>query len=195
MEKAAVADFHETVRENMLEEPAEKLHGVEGGGAEACTAGFTIGGGDATRLERDEAAIGESDPEDIGGEVLERCGPIWIGLAVAVPRNRPGLWVDVLQPSSLGHVCFEESAVDGGEGVDGDKEVGSGRQPTTSVLRQSTAGDNVVDVGVVLELSAPGMQDTGKTRESRTDKALILSEPFEGLRRGGEHGLVGEALM
>jgi hypothetical protein len=33
MEKAEVAAFHDTVRENMLEEPAEKLHGVEGGGA------------------------------------------------------------------------------------------------------------------------------------------------------------------
>jgi hypothetical protein len=33
MEQAEVADLHETVRENMLEEPAEKLHGVEGGGS------------------------------------------------------------------------------------------------------------------------------------------------------------------
>src|SRR5215510_4385762 len=33
MEKAEVADFQETVGKNMLEEPAEKLHGVEGGGA------------------------------------------------------------------------------------------------------------------------------------------------------------------
>jgi hypothetical protein len=33
MEKAEVSDFHETVRENVLEEPAEKLHGVEGSGA------------------------------------------------------------------------------------------------------------------------------------------------------------------
>jgi hypothetical protein len=78
-EKAEVADFHETVRENMWEEPAETLHGVEGGGAEACTAGFTIGEGAATLLERDDAALGDGDPEDRGGEGLERCGPIWIG--------------------------------------------------------------------------------------------------------------------
>ena len=48
---------------------------------------------------------------------------------------------------------------------------------------------------MVLELSSPGMEDTGKAGQVRADKALILSEPFEGLGRGLEHGLVGEALM
>ena len=38
-----------------------------------------------------------------------------------------------------------------------------------------------MDVGVVLELSAPGMQDTGKPRERRPDKTLVFGEPFEGL--------------
>jgi hypothetical protein len=31
MQKAEVTDFHEAVREDMLEEPADKLHGVEVG--------------------------------------------------------------------------------------------------------------------------------------------------------------------
>ena len=52
-----------------------------------------------------------------------------------------------------------------------------------------------MEVGVVLELSAPGMQDTGKTRESWTDETLVLSQPFACLRRGGEQGLVSDALM
>jgi hypothetical protein len=52
-----------------------------------------------------------------------------------------------------------------------------------------------MDVRVVLELSSPGVQDTGKARQVRADEAFLLSEPFEGLRRGGEHGVVREALM
>jgi hypothetical protein len=32
MEKAEVSDLYEAVRENVLEESAEKLHDVEGGG-------------------------------------------------------------------------------------------------------------------------------------------------------------------
>ena len=50
-------------------------------------------------------------------------------------------------------------------------------------------------MGVVLELPAPGMQDTEKTREVRTDETLVFGEPFEGERRGFEHGLVSDALM
>ena len=80
----------------------------------------------------------------------------------------PDLWVDVLQQSGLAHVFFEEGAVDGGEGFDGDKEVGSGGPPGRAVLRESTARDDVVDVGVVLELPAPGMQDTGETQGGRS---------------------------
>jgi len=53
----------------------------------------------------------------------------------------------------------------------------------------------VVDVGVVLELPAPGMQDIDTTREVRTDKTRIFDEPFEGERRGFEHGVVSDALM
>ena len=52
-----------------------------------------------------------------------------------------------------------------------------------------------MDVGVVLELSAPGMQDTGKTRESCPDEPLVFGEPFECLSRGGEQGVVREALV
>ena len=52
-----------------------------------------------------------------------------------------------------------------------------------------------MDVGVVLELSAPGIQDTGKTRESGPDEPLVFGEPFECLRRGGEQGVVCEAWM
>ena len=52
-----------------------------------------------------------------------------------------------------------------------------------------------MDVRVVLELSAPGMQDTGKTREVCADEPLVFGEPFEGVRRGCEQGVVRDALM
>jgi len=52
-----------------------------------------------------------------------------------------------------------------------------------------------MDVGVVLKLSSPGMQDTGKTREICTDETLVFGEPVECLRRGCEQGVVSDALM
>ena len=45
MQKANVTHLHEAIGQDMLEEPAEKLHDVELGGAEACTAHFPVGKG------------------------------------------------------------------------------------------------------------------------------------------------------
>jgi hypothetical protein len=48
---------------------------------------------------------------------------------------------------------------------------------------------------MILELPAPGMEDAGKAREVRTDKALVVGEAFDGLRGGLEQGRIGSALM
>jgi hypothetical protein len=188
-------DFHKTIGQDVLEEPAEKLHDVEVGGAWACTAGFTVGEGDGTVFQAHDTAVGDSDPEDIRGKGLEGRVSVVIGLTVHVPGDGPDLGVDVLQQSSYAHLLFPNGTIDGGESFDGDKEVGSGGQPCRAVRGETTARDDVVDVGVVLELPAPGRQDTEKTREVRPDETLVCGEPFQGQRRGGKHGVVREALM
>ena len=90
---------------------------------------FTVGEGDRAVRERDNAAIGDGDPEDIRGEGGEGGVAVVIGLTVDVPRDGPDLGGDVLQQSGVAHVFFEQSAVEGGEGCDGDKQVGAGGQP------------------------------------------------------------------
>jgi hypothetical protein len=42
-----------------------------------------------------------------------------------VPGDGPDLWVDVFEASRLWHLLFEDRTVDGREGLDWDKEVGS----------------------------------------------------------------------
>jgi hypothetical protein len=96
MQKAEVTDFHEAVREDMVQVSADKRHGIEVGGSWACIARFTRGESDDAVLERDDAAIGESDPEAIGGEVCEGGVSVVLGLTVDVPGDVPDLWIDVL---------------------------------------------------------------------------------------------------
>jgi len=126
LEKAEMADFHKAIRQDVLEEPAEKLHDVEVGGAWACTANFTIGKSDRAILEADKTLVGDSDREDRGGEVGEGGAARVLCLPVDVPGDGPDLGIDVLQQAGLAHLGFEERAVEGGEGFHGDKEVGSG---------------------------------------------------------------------
>jgi hypothetical protein len=142
MEKAEVADFHEAIGQDVLEEPPEKLHDVEVGGAEACTAHFTVSEADGTAREANETVVGDGDLEDIRGEVGEGGVSVVPRLTVDVPRDGPDLWVEVVQQSGLVHVFFEDGAVDGGEGFDGDKEVGPGGAPSRAVLGEAAARDN-----------------------------------------------------
>ena len=145
MEKAEVANFHKAIGQDVLEEPAEKLHDVELGGAEAGTADFPVGEGDCAVRERDKTAVGDGDPEDIGGQVGEGGMAVVIGLTVDVPGNRPGLRIDLLQKTGLAHLFFEDGAVDGGERFDRDKEVGPGGQPGRAVLGEAPTRDNGVN--------------------------------------------------
>src|SRR5512134_1290302 len=52
-----------------------------------------------------------------------------------------------------------------------------------------------MDVGVVLELPAPGVEDPGDPREIGADAPRVVGQPFAGRGRGVTQGLVGGALM
>jgi hypothetical protein len=95
MEKAEVADFHEAIGQDVLKEPAEKLHAVEVGSAEAGTAHFPVGEGDGVVREAHETVVGDGDFEDIGSEVGESRVAVVIGLTMDVPGDGPDLGIDV----------------------------------------------------------------------------------------------------
>ena len=110
-----------------------------------------------------------------------------------VPWDGPDLWVDVLEEPGACHLLFEDGLVDGRQGLHVDKEVGSRGEPLGAVFGETATWDDVMDVRVVLELSAPGMQDAGKTGQVGADKAPVFGEAFDGRCRRLEHGLVGDA--
>ncbi len=183
MHQAEVADFHTAVGQDMLEEPTEKLQSVEARGSWTCTSGCAGGEGHDAVRERDDTASGERHFADLRGEVLQGGVGVWSRLAVDVPGDSPDPWVDLLQQFGCDHCLFPHGAVDGCEGLNGDKEVSSRGPPGRAVLCEAAASDDVMDVGVVLQLSSPGMQDTGKTRAICPDETLVFGEPFACLRR------------
>ena len=133
----------------MLEEAADKLDGVETGGTLSIAAGFTIREGDGAVLEGDDTAVGDGDSKDIGGEVFKGGGAVGIGLTVDIPGDVPDLWIDQVEEAGALHLLFEDGAVDGREGFNGDKEVGSGGEPLGAVLGESPTRDDGVDVRVI----------------------------------------------
>ena len=102
-----MADLHEALGQDVLKEPAKKLHAVEVGGAEAGTTHLPVSEGDRAVREADETVIGDSDLEDIRGEVGEGGVTVVIGLTVDVPGTSPGLRDhDLLQQIGVAHLFF-----------------------------------------------------------------------------------------
>ena len=112
MEKAEVAHFLPAIGQDMLQEPAQKLHDVEVSGAEACTAHFPVGKGDGTVRQAHETAVGDGHLEDIRGKVGEGGVAVMVGLTVDIPGDGPHLWINALEQSGVVHLFFEEGTVD-----------------------------------------------------------------------------------
>ena len=70
-EEPVVADLGESLGQDMLEEAADELVGVESGPFPLAGAGFAATEGDLPVLELFDPAVGEGDPIDIGCQVAE----------------------------------------------------------------------------------------------------------------------------
>src|SRR5262249_17246704 len=99
----------------------------------ARTARVTIGEGDRTVLECNDAAVGDGDFADRGGEGGGGRVAMVMGLTVDVPGGGPHLWGHVLQQANLAPCFFAYRAGEQGEGLGRAKEGGAGRQPRSAV--------------------------------------------------------------
>lgn len=90
---------------------------------------FFIADQDRTVLDFQDARVGDSDFEDIGGEVFEAGFRTRDGLGVDVPVDVPDLGGDLIEQSGLFHLIAELSFKNFGERFDGEIEVSSGGMP------------------------------------------------------------------
>lgn len=120
-----VSPLHKASRQDMLQEAADKLGDVEACSPWADTAGFAVCKRDGMVFEADETTGGEGHFKAIGGKGLQRNRAMGVGLPVHVPGHVPDVGSDLLLQSGLGHLRFEDGAVDGRQGLDGDVEGGS----------------------------------------------------------------------
>ena len=192
---AEVTDLLEARGEDMLQEAAATRAGSEVGGARSCTAGFTVGDGDGTLREGDDAAVGERDYTHRGGKGREGGVAGRVGLALDLPGDGPDLWVELLQKPSLAQGFGEEGPGDGRERLNGDQEGDSGGEPLGTVCGEAATRADGVEVRMGRELPAPGREETGTTRESGADATLVCGEACEGGGRSLAQGVVGNALM
>jgi len=143
-----------------------------------------------TALDFEDSRVGDGNSEDVGGEVFETCFAGANGLGVDVPVNLPDLRRDLIEESNLLDFITELGSKDHGEGSDGEIEVNPGGVPEAIRGGEGAAWDDVVYVGVILQGTSPGMEDSEETWKISTDVIWIQGEFLDGLGGGLEQGRV-----
>ena len=116
-------------------------------------------------------------------------------MGVDVPIGLPKVRRDLLEKASLFHFIAELGFKDDGEGSDGEIEVDPGGVPEAIGGGEGAAGDDVVDVGVILQGTSPGVEDAKESREITTDVVFVEGEFFDGLGGCLEEGRVSHPLV
>ena len=180
----------------MLQEAADELHDFEGKDSRAFAVRFAIANEDGAVLDFDDTRVGDGDFEDVGGKVFEASFAGGYRLAVDVPVDVPDFRGDLIEQSGLFHLIAELGSEDFRERFDGEKEVDSGGMPASHRMNgQRATGNDVMDMGMVLQGSSPGVEDTEEAWEIGTDVILIEGEFFDGVRGSLEQSGVSHALV
>lgn len=116
-------------------------------------------------------------------------------MGVDVPIGLPKVRRDLLEKASLFHFIAELGFKDDREGSDGEIEIDPGGVPEAIGGGEGAAGDDVVDVGVILQGTSPGVEDAKESREITTDVVFVEGEFFDGLGGCLEEGRVSHPLV
>jgi hypothetical protein len=93
------------------------------------------------------------------------------------------------------HQIAELGSEDYRENVDGEKEIDSGGMPGAIGRTEGATRNDVMDMGMILQGSSPGVKDAEEAWEIGPDVLLIKGELFDRRRRGLEQSRVTQALV
>jgi len=111
---------------------------------------FAVANQDGTVLDFDDSRIGDGDFEDVGSKVFQACFARTHRLGVDVPVDLPDLGGDLVKETSFLDLISELGFKDNGESLDGEIVIDPGGMPEAIGGREGSAGDDVVDMGVIL---------------------------------------------
>ena len=171
-----MTDPHEPLGQQVQEEAAQELNAAERHRTSAPGAAVVLPGkGDAVAGHRHEAVVGDGDAVGIASEIAQNLGrsserrlgvddPVATveGLQIgaeggrAAQRGEPAVEDELLV--SLIKMMQELAAEEPSEDTDGKEEAGPARDPPRPVQGEAPTGDQAVDMRMMLEGLAPGVQ-------------------------------------
>ena len=136
-------------------------------------------------VEADDARVGDGNSKDVTGQVSQYgIFALAPGCDPDDPRFGPGGRGNDQVGAPLRKPRLELALNELGDGGLGSKEGGAGWMPARgSAGRDAATGDEAMDVGVVMEPLAPGMQN-GKDTDGTADEARIAGNIDDDLGSG-----------
>jgi len=156
---------------------------------------FVIANEDGAVLDFGDSRIGDSHSKDVGGKVLQTCLAGTYGLGIDIPVELPDIRRDLIEEAGFSHSIAELGFEDLGESPDGEIKVDSGGMPEAIGGGESAAGYDVMDMGVILQGTTPGVQDAEEPREICADELFIRDKFLHRFGGGLEQGRVGCPLV
>ena len=127
--QAVGADFDKALGQHVLEEAPDEILGGQSQVAQLLRTVVAIAKGDVPGFDRFQSAVGEGNPEDVAGQVIQDLLAGARVLAVDIPGLMPAREAGI-QASELFETGFDLGAEDLTQGIAGDQELGmAGRDP------------------------------------------------------------------
>jgi len=117
------------------------------------------------------------------------------GLGIDVPVDLPDFRGDLIEETDLLHFIAELGFEDDGESSDGEIEIDPGGVPEAIGGGESAAWDDVMDMGVILQGTTPGVKDAKESWEISADVMFIRSKFLHSFGGSFEQGRVRRPLV
>jgi len=163
----------------VLKITADEFHGVERHRAKTGTSLFFVTECNLALVDADNPTVRNGDLEDIRGQILQASLAAADGLGIDIPGNLPDVRLDLVKKPVLFHLVPEFGAKYPGKRPDRQEEIDPRRMPEAGFPLQRTAGDNVMNVRVIFQLSAPGVQNPEKAGAIAAHQFVIGDKLFQ----------------
>ena len=149
----------------MLQKTADEFHGRQGHGPPPAYplllafSGLLVSKSHLTVLDRENAVVGDRDPVDITGQILQDlvCA-LDTGLAIDHPAFFPDLFRECYTWQSVLSHFQELGPKNRRESLDRDKEFPVGRNPKLAIRRDAAAGNQKMAMRMICLCVGPGVE-------------------------------------
>jgi beta-galactosidase GanA len=176
----------ESLGQNMLTEPSDKFFGSDGHALPLPTSHVLVAKGDLPVVHAENPAVADGHTIHVTTEVVQN--PIDVAdhrFAVNDPGPMPDGFRNVVSLHRGTEEIFEQPSKYLAEGFDRNQIPGTGGTPLARFEIEPSAGDQAVDVRMIGQGPAPGVQD-GEDADASSDVVRIRCQLHERMS-GGFH--------